>query len=296
VQYQLFTAETLQPQQNNDTLYAHEPILLLAEIKPLPSYPLMISKTDLVINTLEGSTEVAKLLSSTGASSTNIIVTRHTRHAAWFKIVPTIPGDSFSFGHLVVYWKRHDPTDIDAPFTITKSPLPQLKISRPYFSVAVDAMATGVVGEPISHSITISNHTSLPQDFSLLIIPQSLLQQQQQQPTQQLPQVPAIPSTPISPSPTTNLKASSSQIMKPVPSLPTPNISDVFLISGDRQTNFSIHPHSSYVIRHNLLPMVAGNHLRPHVQIISKRFNKELPQTRFDERFIFVRPNLNLQQ
>eukprot|EP00026_Physarum_polycephalum_P006775 Phypoly_transcript_06827.p1 GENE.Phypoly_transcript_06827~~Phypoly_transcript_06827.p1 ORF type:complete len:364 (+),score=83.94 Phypoly_transcript_06827:83-1093(+) len=167
VRYQVFT-ETLQLlQTSTDTLHAHEPLLLLAEINPLPSYPLILYKTELTINSLDGSAPVAKVLSSTN-SSNPLVVTRHNRFAAWFKVQPTVCGE-FSLGQLVVYWKRHDPEDADAPFTVTKTPLPLVKITRPYFSVAVDSAAAGVVGQPIPHTITITNHTTLPQEFTLLL-------------------------------------------------------------------------------------------------------------------------------
>lgn len=49
MKYQVFT-ETLQLlHTTTDTLHAQEPLLLLAEINPLPSYPLNLCKTDLVI-------------------------------------------------------------------------------------------------------------------------------------------------------------------------------------------------------------------------------------------------------
>ena len=35
-----------------------------------------------------------------------LVVTRHNRFAAWFKIQPTVCGE-FSLGQLVVYWKRY---------------------------------------------------------------------------------------------------------------------------------------------------------------------------------------------
>jgi len=213
-----------------------------------------------------------------------------------------LPPFALSFSTLINFFiSRHDPEDMDAPFTVTKTPLPLVKVTRPYFSVTVDSAAAGVVGQPIPHSITITNHTTLPQEFSLLIVPQQTPAPPPALTSSALTSSGSHPTTPTPTSPvvSTSLSASisgkGSQMRGHAPSisLPTPGISEVFLISGDRQTSFAIHPHSTHVIKHNLLPIVAGNHLRPHFQIISKRLLKELSQTKYDERYIFVRPYLN---
>jgi len=64
---------------------------------------------------------------------------------------------------------------------------------------------------------------------------------------------------------------------------------NAFLFSGDKQSTFSIHPHSSHTIKHNLLPTTAGRQPLPHFQVISKRLGKELPQTK-QTRYIFINP------
>jgi hypothetical protein len=68
------------------------------------------------------------------------------------------------------------------------------------------------------------------------------------------------------------------------------NESSAFIFSGDRQATFSIHPHSFHIIKQNLLPLVAGKQQLPHIQIIPKRFNKELAQTK-QARYIFINPS-----
>jgi len=64
-----------------------------------------------------------------------------------------------------------------------------------------------------------------------------------------------------------------------------------FLFSGEKQsTSFNIHPRSSYVLKHNLLPLSSGKQQLPYFQITSKRFQKELPQTK-QPHFIFINPS-----
>lgn len=69
----------------------------------------------------------------------------------------------------------------------------------------------------------------------------------------------------------------------------TVNENTSFLFSGDKETSFVIHPQSSHIIKHSLIPLVAGRQPLPHFQLISKRLNEELPQTK--QRYIFVNPS-----
>jgi len=63
---------------------------------------------------------------------------------------------------------------------------------------------------------------------------------------------------------------------------------DAFLFAGTRQSLFKILPNSSYKIKYNLVPLTSGRVALPHFQIISKRFDKELPGTK-QKRFVFIR-------
>jgi len=63
-----------------------------------------------------------------------------------------------------------------------------------------------------------------------------------------------------------------------------------FLFSGDKHCSFSIHGYSSFTLKHNLIPLIAGRQLLPHFQITSKRFSSELIQTK-QSRYIFISPS-----
>lgn len=62
-----------------------------------------------------------------------------------------------------------------------------------------------------------------------------------------------------------------------------------FLFSGDKTGTFCVHPNASFNFRHNLVPLTAGRQPLPQYEIISKRFNKELSQTK-QIQHIFIKP------
>ena len=65
--------------------------------------------------------------------------------------------------------------------------------------------------------------------------------------------------------------------------------SDVFLFSGMRLSAFRVPPNKDLRLRFTLLPLVAGRHALPHFHVLSKRYDKELPQTKL-KRFVYVQP------
>ena len=65
--------------------------------------------------------------------------------------------------------------------------------------------------------------------------------------------------------------------------------SDSFMVAGMRSSAFRIPPSKETRLRFTLLPLVAGRHPLPHFHVLSKRYDKELPQTKL-KRFVYVQP------
>jgi hypothetical protein len=73
----------------------------------------------------------------------------------------------------------------------------------------------GVLGEPIPHLITITNHTQVLQEFALVV-----------------------------------------------------GQSENFLISGDKQLHFKVHPQTTFHLRHHLIPLALGRLCIPQFEIV----------------------------
>jgi len=63
--------------------------------------------------------------------------------------------------------------------------------------------------------------------------------------------------------------------------------SDVFAFTGDKFTTFRLLPGASRAIDHCLIPLRAGRHALPSVQLTSLRHNRDLNVTR-QKRLVFV--------
>ena len=64
---------------------------------------------------------------------------------------------------------------------------------------------------------------------------------------------------------------------------------EAFALAGMRISAFRIPPGRDMRLRATLVPLVAGRHALPHFHLLSKRFDKELPQTKL-KRFVYVQP------
>eukprot|EP01113_Clastostelium_recurvatum_P032267 TRINITY_DN4121_c0_g1_i2.p1 TRINITY_DN4121_c0_g1~~TRINITY_DN4121_c0_g1_i2.p1 ORF type:complete len:1196 (+),score=296.23 TRINITY_DN4121_c0_g1_i2:526-3588(+) len=255
-----FFTRTLQPVATfTESLTLKEPLLLNVETLCTPPFPLLLHASRLVLNHADKDVPVATLLATTGIGAGTaapeqqpVRIGKANKFTEWFHIIPQVPGEAFSLGTLYLRWSRAESPALISEIGI---PLPQLKVSRPSFSAEVDTPASGMVGVPLSHNITITNHTNLIQEFTLGI-------------------------TPAIAAPTSSAAT-----------VPTDTGAELFLISGDKSATFSIHPQRTFTVKHYLIPMVAGKLPLPIVHLTSKRFNKELPQIKNNARLIFIKPN-----
>jgi len=277
VRFQILGEDMQQP--SNESINSGAPLLLLAELTPLPEYALILANVALVVSCDEAG-PVAKLISSTSGKAA--VLTRNTRYAVWFHITPIQVGEAISWGELDVSWKRQDDTAAhkeDVPLTNTKIPLPPVRVEHPIFSAVIHVPSIGVIGSVVTHTMQITNHSSILQDFTLLVSARNTSRVARN--SQNSSTIRGVSTSAVATS-NTNL---------PLPGSPTGTgmINDAYLISGDRQQTFTVLPQSTYTIYHQLLPIMAGNLPMPYFQVISKRYGKELPQTRNDESFLFVK-------
>ncbi|KAF2077555.1 hypothetical protein CYY_001173 [Polysphondylium violaceum] len=246
---------------NTGSIVQKEPLLLMSEIRSTLPYSIVIEKVTLQIASIAESVSlplspppigqssddpnlsmpVAQLLSNSNANISSVDLSKDTNYSVWFNIIPLITGESISLGTLLIEWRRKSGSIVSK----LPIPLPHTRITTNPFHTDVVVPSHGVVGEPLSHIIKISNNTNFLQEFDLVVI-----------------------------------------------NPPSFGSSDIpFYFSGDRSSSFSVHPESTYEIKHILLPLVAGKHPLPHFKITSKRFNKELAKTQ-NANFLFIKPNL----
>ncbi|EFA83918.1 DUF1683 family protein [Heterostelium album PN500] len=269
-QFQFFNSNFQLNDMYDGNIVAKEPLLLLCDIKTNLPFNVNILRTTLEINNISQATlnplsgedadasavPVAQLLSSSNQNLPTYELSKDNNYSCWFNLIPLITGESLSLGSLNIEWSRKSSSNNDnassSPKITSSLPiqLPHMRIATNPFVTHVKVPASGTVGVPITHSISIYNNTNFLQEFDLLVI--------------------NAPSFGGSDSP--------------------------FLFSGDKNSTFSIHPESTHEIKHVLLPLVAGKHPLPHFKIASKRFNKELPKTKNPNEFLFIKPNIGLDQ
>eukprot|EP01133_Synstelium_polycarpum_P008031 gene8031-9435_t len=187
-QFQFFSGNFQLNDMYDGNIVAKEPLLLLCDIKTNLPYNINVLKTTLDINTISqatlnplsgedaeasGGVPVGQLLSSSNQHLSSFELSKDNNYSCWFNLIPLITGDSLSLGTLSIEWSRLTGSSRDKSKKIISTlpiQLPHMRITTNPFVTTVSLPPFGIVGEPLTHVISIYNNTNFLQEFDLLVI------------------------------------------------------------------------------------------------------------------------------